>query len=263
MPRKILVTNDDGVDSPGLWALVRAVMPVAREVVVVAPSVNQSAVGAGFTLRRELQWARVSEPPADVEAWHVDGTPADCVMVALDRLLVDRGIDMVVSGVNRGANVGNDVLASGTVGGALQGHFRGFVALAFSQAFSGPYEEAEIDWSVAERVAAMVCRMEAEGRLPGSLFLNVNVPACSFDEIAGMLVTRMGRHGYVRLQEITGTSAVLEREAALLTHPDAPPGTDIWALAHDYVSVSPLQANLTDHRLLDLLGQRLNAAFRG
>lgn len=266
MPRNILVTNDDGIDSPGLWALVRAVVPVAREVVVVAPTINQSAVGAGFTLRRELQWTRAAPPPgADVEAWHVDGTPADCVMVALDKLLVDRGIDMVVSGVNRGANVGNDVLASGTVGGALQGHFRGLVALAVSQAFRGPYDEAEaeIDWSVAERVAAMVCRMEAEGRLPGSLFLNVNIPACPFEEIAGMVVTRMGRHGYVRLQELTGTSAVLDREAGLLTHPDAPPGTDIWALAHDYVSVSPLQSNLTDHRLLDLLGQRLNAAFRG
>src|SRR5690606_34653091 len=127
----VLVTNDDGVDSPGLWTLVRAVQPVAENLYVVAPKENQSAVGASLTLRRELHWERMAAPVAGVNAWHLDGTPADCVIIAL-RQIVEHHIDLVVSGVNQGANLGNDVLASGTVGGALQGHFRGITAAAFS-----------------------------------------------------------------------------------------------------------------------------------
>jgi 5'-nucleotidase len=262
MTRTILVTNDDGYDSPGLWALVRAARSVSDDVYVVAPSVNQSAVGAGFTLRRELQWTRINEPPvAGVEAWHVDGTPADCTMVGLGKL-IERPVEIVVSGVNFGANVGQDVLASGTVGGALQGHLRGKVALAFSQAVgSDGITPQDIDWTVAERVAASLIRAEMEGELPANVFLNVNIPRVPYDAIEGVVVTRMGRFGYVKFMELTAGSGVLERQVDLHTNPDTPPGTDIWALAHNYVSVTPLQANLTDHRLIDELGQRLNAAF--
>jgi 5'-nucleotidase len=256
--RNILVTNDDGIDSPGLWALVRAVASFADYAYVVAPSVNQSAVGAGITLRRELRWERVESPVPGVEAWHVNGTPGDCVMIGL-RKIVRHWISVIVSGVNHGANVGNDILASGTVGGALQGHFRQLTAMAFSQAIEG---NGPADWSVAERVARIICRAEFEGRLPEPVFLNVNIPRVAFDELAGILVTRVGRFGYLKLDEITATSAVVEREFDLHTNPDTPPGTDIWALAHNYVSVSPLHSNLTDHRLLDLLGERLTVAFR-
>lgn len=258
-PRTALVTNDDGIDSAGLWALVRAVVPHATRVVVVAPKENQSAVGASFTLRRELQWVRLDDPPvAGVEAWHVDGTPADCVMVALDKIITD-GVDLVVSGINRGANLGNDVMASGTVGGALAGHWRGKAAFAFSQAVEAI--EIDPDWSKAERVASGICRAQTEEGLPDGVFLNVNVPVCAYEEIAGVLVTRMGRHGYLKLKQLGGNSGLLEREYDLHTHPDIPPGTDIWALLHNYVSVTPIQPNLTDHRLIDVLGHTLNAAF--
>ena len=263
MPRNFLVTNDDGIESPGLWTLVRAVKPIADQVCVVAPTVNQSAVGAGFTLRRQLTWTQLDRPPVEgVQAWHVDGTPADCVMVAMDKL-IEHDVHVVVSGVNFGANVGHDVLASGTVGGALQGHLRGMAAVAFSQVVGdGNATMEDVDWATAERVATMICKAESEGTLPTSVFLNVNVPKVPFEEITGTLVTRMGRSGYVRLLEVTGESAVLEKELDLNTNPITPPGTDIWALAHGYVSVSPLQSNLTDHRLIDILGQELNAAMR-
>jgi len=256
--KHVLVTNDDGIDSPGLWALARAVKPLARYVYVVAPSVNQSAVGAGITLRRELHWERLADPPVEgVEAWHVDGTPGDCVLIGL-RQIVRHWIDTIISGINQGANVGNDVLASGTVGGAFQGHFRTLTSMAFSQALE---EGREPDWSVAERVAGQVLSAAAAGGLPESMFLNVNVPSLPYEQLAGLLVTRMGRYGYVRLREVRGNAAVLERDFELHTHPDTPPGTDIWALAHGYVSVSPLQSNLTDHRLIDQLSERLNASF--
>jgi 5'-nucleotidase len=262
MTRAILVTNDDGIESPGLWTLARAVAPVGDRVYVVAPSVNQSAVGAGFSLRRELRWERLADPPVPgVEAWHLDGTPADCVMVGLDKI-IEGPVDMVVSGVNFGGNVGQDILASGTVGGALHGHLRGKVAVAFSQVIGdGVSGHQDIDWSVAERVAGMIARAEVEGLLPEDLFLNVNVPRIAYEQIAGMLVTRMGRTGSVRLRELTGDSGVLQREVDINISPETPPGTDIWALAHNYVSVSPLQSNLTDHRLIDVLAQSLFAAF--
>jgi 5'-nucleotidase len=155
--------------------------------------------------------------------------------------------------------VGEDVLASGTVGGALAGHLRGMAAIAFSQAMESATNEW--DWSVAERAAGLICKAEAEGMLPQSVFLNVNVPSCAFEEIAGILVTRMGPRGYVRLRESSHQGAVLERQYDAYTDPQSPPGTDYWALAHSYVSVTPLQSNLTDHRLIDILSRGLNAAF--
>lgn len=257
--RRALVINDDGYESEGLWTLARAVNEFADEVTVVAPLLNQSAVSSGFTLRRALKWERIADPPAPgVEAWHVDGTPADCVMVACEKL-VPGDIDLVVSGVNSGANVGNDILASGTVGGALAGSFRGMAAIAFSLAMSEghtPY------WETAGKVASLICRAHADGGLPSPLFLNVNVPNIPFDALNGVLVTRMGRSGFVRLEQVARDKAVIEKDTSFHTNPDTPPGTDLWALANQYVSVSPLQANLTDHRLIDVLGQRLNAAFR-
>jgi len=253
-----LVTNDDGIDSPGLWALVRACKPVADHIYVVAPKTNQSAVGAGQTLHRELHWERMEDPPVEgVEAWHVDGKPADCVNVAM-KSIVNHWIDLVVSGVNQGANMGRDTMASGTVGGALQGHFRGITSAAFSLAMR-PGEE--VNWGPTERVAAAICKAEANGELPDSVFLNVNIPLAPYEELAGVLVTRVGRSGVMALVQRSGNSGIVERPHELTTDPDIPPGTDVWALAHNYVSVSPLQSNLTDHGLMDELGQQLTRAF--
>ena len=259
MPRTVLVTNDDGIESPGLWALVRALQPLDCEVVVVAPSLNQSAVGGSLTLRQELRWTRVEDPPVPgANAWHVNGSPASAVIVGLHAIATG-GADLVVSGINQGANLGNDLLASGTVGAALQSHFRGITSLALSYAMT---PRTEVDWTTAERVATMICREEIEGRLPASVFLNVNIPLVDFEEVAGIVVTRASRHGYFRLKQESDETGQLEREPFADTGIGAPPGTDIWALQHKYVSVSPIQANLTDHRVMDELGDKLNAAWR-
>ncbi len=258
MPKRILISNDDGRDSPGLWALARACAPLDCEVTVVAPSENQSAVGGSLTLRRELTWTRIASPPvAGVDAWHVNGSPASAVIVGLHGVL-DEPPDLLISGINQGANMGNDLTASGTVGAALQGHFRGITSLAISY---GMTPRTEVDWDAAERVAAIVCREEIEGRLPPSVFLNVNVPLVPFDEIRGMLVTRVARRGYFQLERQGETSGELRRRDFEPTALDPPPGTDIWALLHKYVSVSPLQANFTDHHVIDDLGAQLNAAW--
>ena len=119
----------------------------------------------------------------------------------------------------------------------------------------------EVDWGPAERVAAAICAAEANGELPESLFLNVNIPMVPYEELAGVLVTRLGPTGIVALSKTSKNSGVLERSTELTTNPDTAPGTDVWALAHKYVSVSPMQSNLTDHGLIDSLGKQLTEAF--
>tara|TARA_B100001123_G_scaffold346537_1_gene395038 strand:+ start:14556 stop:15338 length:783 start_codon:yes stop_codon:yes gene_type:complete len=258
MPRRILLSNDDGYESPGLWALAQACRSLDCEVIVVAPDKNQSAVGGSLTLRQELVWTRIEAPPiADVEAWHVNGSPASSVIVGLDGVL-DEPPDLVVSGINQGSNMGNDLTASGTVGAALQSHFRGIPSMAISYAM---IPRTEVDWDTAERIAAMLCREGIEGAFPESIFLNINIPLVPFEEIKGFLVTRVARRGYFHLEVQGETSGVLTRGPFESTLLDPPPGTDIWALINKYVSISPIQANFTDHQVIDALGERLNAAW--
>ena len=258
MPRRILISNDDGYESPGLWALARAGRSLDCEVTVVAPEKNQSAVGGSLTLRQELNWTRIEDPPvAGVDAWRVNGSPASAVIVGLNGVL-DEAPDLLVAGINQGANMGNDLTASGTVGAALQGHFRGITSLAISYAMT---PRTEVDWDAAERVAAIFCREEIEGRLPKSIFLNVNIPLVPFEEIKGIVVTRVARRGYFHLEVQGESSGILTRGPFKPTSLDPPPGSDIWAIINKYVSVSPLQANFTDHHVIDALGERFNAAW--
>lgn len=262
MTTNVLVTNDDGIDAPGLHALARACSDAGGHVYIVAPHQNQSAVGASITLRRELHWEQQPDfPVADVEAWHVTGTPADCVMVGL-RQIVKHRINLVVSGINHGANVGNDILASGTVGGALHGHFRSITSIAFSRIMDDAGgEDAVVDWSTAELVTRAMIGKVLDGTVKDGQFLNVNIPAVPAEEIAGTLVTRMGRRGFIDLEQVRGDSAVAERtQQTLHTNPHTPPGTDIWALANNYVSVTPLHSNLTEHTAIDPLSDLLNRA---
>jgi len=258
MTRRILISNDDGFESPGLWALVRACEPLDCDVTVVAPSKNQSAVGGSLTLRQELNWTRIEDPPVPgTDAWHVNGSPASAVIVGLHGVLSEPP-DLLVTGINQGANMGNDLMASGTVGAALQGHFRGITSLALSYAMT---PRTEVDWTTAERVAAIVCREELEGRLPPSVLLNVNIPLVPFDEVAGVLVTRVARRGYFELEIKGESSGELGRRPFQPDTLTPAPGTDIWAIMNKYVSVSPLQANFTDHHVIDALGEQLNAAW--
>jgi 5'-nucleotidase len=242
-PLRILVTNDDGIDSPGLWRLAEAMTEVGS-VLVVAPVEEASGTGTAVTFRRDLRVREVGAPIAKVRAYTVDGTPADCVVVGLRRLKEGR-IGLVASGINLGPNLGNDVLLSGTVGAALQGGFRGITSLALSlDVGDRPH------WETVQAVARLLGRRIAEGTLPTGAFLNVNVPALPLSEVRGIAVTMVARRGYLRLMESGGgLKEKLRREVRPdLRHLE--PGTDIWALANGYVSVSPLQASLgsRDHK---------------
>jgi len=247
-PLRVLVTNDDGIDSPGLWRLAETMAEVGR-VLVVAPPQQASGAGTAVTFRQELQVREVESPLQGVRAYTVDGTPADCVVVGLRRLKEGR-IGLVAAGINLGPNLGNDVLLSGTVGAALQGGFRGITSLALSLDIGdGP------QWDTVQAVARLLGRRIADGTLPAGAFLNVNVPALSLAKLRGIAVTTVARGGYLRLIETgDGLRESLRREI----RPDLTyghPGTDIWAIANGYVSISPLQASLgsQDH-IEDLRG---------
>ncbi|MGD9893293.1 MAG: 5'/3'-nucleotidase SurE [Dehalococcoidia bacterium] len=248
----ILVTNDDGYDSAGLWCLADA-MSAIGEVLVVAPHAQHSGVGTSVTLRRQLEVTEIPSQTPGASAFHVDGTPADCVIVGLRRLARAR-VGLIVSGINHGANLGNDVLVSGTVGGALQGHFRGIPSIAFSLDVVG-----EPHWETAAAVAELLGRQVMASRLTNEFFLNVNVPDCSVTQVKGVAITHVARGGYIKLVEQSRPDeARLLRQADVRAGPDYPCGTDIRAITDGFISISPLQGNPTHHGQIDDLGRRLD-----
>jgi 5'-nucleotidase len=243
----ILVTNDDGVDAPGLLALSQALRETA-DITVFAPSHNWSASGHVKTMHKPLRVGEARLADGTV-ALTTSGAPSDCVALAFMGI-VDRSIDMVVSGINQGPNLGHDVTYSGTVTAAMEGAIAGMPAIAVSL---DSYQKA--DFSFAARVAARIAARIAENGLPAQTLLNVNIPAVPEEEIAGVMVTRMGLRIYydelIRRVDPKGRPYYWiggDEPGGLLEE-----GTDLWAIANNYVSVTPLQLDLTHYRLIDRL----------
>lgn len=236
----ILVTNDDGIRAPGLRLLAEALAPLGR-VEVYAPEGQQSAVGHSVSLHKPLRVNQL-EP-----GWHmVDGTPTDCVMLAVRRLLGQRP-DLVVSGVNAGANLGDDVTYSGTVAGAYEGMLLGVPAIAVSDVSYRPQHLA-----TAAQVGASVARYVLANGLPEDTTLNVNVPDVPHEALAGLAVTRMGRRNYhdeiVRREDPRGGVYywIGGDEPAHIQES----GTDFEAIEQGKVSVTPLHRDVTHHAVL-------------
>ncbi len=187
---KILVTNDDGVLAEGLWVLARELQRLG-EVAVVAPDREQSAVGTALTLTQPLRVQKISPLVPGIETYSVQGTPGDSVILALERLLKGQ-VDIVVSGINAGLNVGTDVLISGTVGAALQGYLRGFSAVAISMAGTQAANLA----GAARACRLLVERIRATPPTP-PLFLNVNLPDRRPGGAAGVRVTRLASDSHI------------------------------------------------------------------
>lgn len=245
----ILITNDDGITSSALYMLRQELSDLGR-VFIVAPDRDQSATSHSLTLYRPM---RIDRPEPDVFA--VDGTPTDCVLIAAHGLL-ERPPDLVVSGVNRGPNMGDDVFYSGTVAAAIEGAMQGVPALAFSLAASG-----RADFRYACQFARRLVGTVIERGLPAKSVLNVNVPHLRDDEIKGVRVTKLGKRKY--------QDALIERtdprgRAYYWIGGDAPiwepePGSDFLAVDEGYVSVTPLHLDLTDTALMGTLeGWRLS-----
>jgi 5'-nucleotidase len=244
----ILVTNDDGVHAPGIAAL-RAALESVGEVWVVAPDREVSACSQSLTIKHPLRAEKVTE-----RIWAVDGTPADCVNLGVVKLLPRRP-DLVCSGINRGANLGEDVFYSGTVGGAREGTFFGIPSLAFSLA-----ARAELDFAPAAAFAARLAPLVLERGLPQRTLLNVNVPP---GQPAGVVITVQGR------REHEGT--VLEGlDPRRRTYYWVEEGRDTWvkdetadvhAIRAGFISVSPLHSDTTHHPSLATL-KAWEVAFR-
>ncbi|MGI9265693.1 MAG: 5'/3'-nucleotidase SurE [Gammaproteobacteria bacterium] len=233
----ILISNDDGYMAEGILCLARYLRDLGS-VTVVAPDRNRSGASNSLTLETPL---RIENTEADV--YSVNGTPTDCVHLAVTGLF-DEEPDMVVSGINHGANLGDDVLYSGTVAAAMEGRFLGLPAIAISLA-SGRGRHFE----TAGRVASQLIEQLSSEPLPSDSILNVNVPDVPFAELAGMEATRLGyRH---RAEPVVPATDPRGREifwvGAAGATADAGPGTDFNAVANNRVSVTPLQVDLTRH----------------
>jgi 5'-nucleotidase len=241
---KILLANDDGYRAPGLRHLKEALTGVAP-LSVVAPDRNRSGASHSLTLDVPLRVQRVDE-----DTWYViNGTPTDCVHLAITGLF-DEEFDMVVAGVNDGANLGDDVLYSGTVAAAIEGRFLGLPTVAVSLV---PERGPARHFETGARVARELVERLLAAPLHRSMILNVNVPDLPYEEIRGFQATRLGyRH---RAEAVVKSTDPRGRPiywvGAAGPGQDAGPGTDFHAIANGYVSVTPLQVDLTRHGAID------------
>lgn len=238
----ILVSNDDGYQAEGIMALAREMKRFGR-VTVVAPEHNHSGASNSLSLNKPLT---VTESGPGVLA--VSGTPSDCVHLALTGL-IDVKPDLVVSGINCGANMGDDTMYSGTVAAAVEGYIFGIDSLAFSQIDRG---WGELD--SAARMAGVIVERFLARRKPGrgAVLLNVNIPNMPFDMLQGVRATRLGRRHQAdpMIGQVNPRGLPMYWLGAQGKPRDASPGTDFWATAHGFVSVTPLQIDLTDHALV-------------
>ena len=240
-PYRILLTNDDGARAPGILALARALAPVG-EVTIVAPAENQSGKGHSISITDPI-YADEIELAGGLKAWALAATPASCVKVAIGSLMPERP-DLVVSGINRGYNLGMVAYVSGTVGAAREAVLEGAPAVATSMA-----AEAHPDYDAA---AAMVRRVvelvKARGLAPG-VFLNVNVPAGSLEALGGqgLRVTRQSAQSGAERFEAQQTPRGRRYYWSIWQEPTGgPEGTDVWAVEHGFVAVTPLRAGEFD-----------------
>ena len=243
---KILLTNDDGIHSPGLWAAAEA-LSGAGDVYVVAPDRNQSGVGASLTLHVPVRASEV--PPAvagatnGIKAYSVEGTPGDACVLAFEKLVGQ--VDLVVSGINQGSNLGEDLLVSGTVGAAFHGYMRGCTSVAISVA-----AVRDTRYDVASSFLRHLSLELANGvSLPPSL-LNVNIPNEPADKIQGVRVTRLGRRSYAESvkegDDRRRKYYWISRDRPVHLQQDQVEGTDTWALRNRYISITPVHSDLTN-----------------
>jgi 5'-nucleotidase len=254
---KLLVGNDDGVSAPGIRALANALAAAGHEVTVVCPDRERSATGHGLTMHQPLR----AEPVhglfhPTVKAWACSGLPADCIKLGLDALL-DGLPDLLLSGINQGSNLGTDVLYSGTVSGAMEGAIAEVTSIALSLT-----SFTHADFQPAADYAVSLVEQLGVHPLPEPMLLNVNVPALPAADIVGVKTTRQGLRRYHDLFEkrldprgktyywLAG-EVIEDVETPVIYPQDEGLLTDIEAIAQGFISVTPLQYNLTYYRRIE------------
>ncbi len=240
MGKRILICNDDGFDAPGIKVLEHALAPVG-DVIVVAPETEQSATSHSLTIRNPIEIKRV-----DDAHYRVGGTPTDCMVMALQVILEDPP-DIIVSGINHGPNMGEDVTYSGTVAAAFEGTILGVPSIAISA-----LQRSVEDVVTHGRFARMVTEKVLETGLPEGVLLNVNIPNPEEGSITGVKITKLGSRAYFNFVEPSGKRPLqrfytIGGEAPVWKDDD---GSDIAAVRSGFVSITPLQLDLTDYRAI-------------
>ena len=236
---RILVTNDDGIHAPGLEAMVEIATQLSSDVWVVAPEYNQSGAGHSLSLTHPVRARQLTETK-----YALEGTPTDCVLFAVKHLLKDRKPDIVLSGVNRGTNMADDVTYSGTIAGAMEGCLLGIPSIAFSLAYAHPHP---VKWGTATAHGADVARRVLAMDWPRNIFVNVNFPDVVTASVKGTRVTRQGVRGFgghivERTDPRGGTYYWI---AYAPGKHEADDESDLTSVLAGYVSVTPLHLDLT------------------
>ena len=249
---RILLTNDDGIHAEGLAVLERIARTISDDVWIVAPETDQSGLAHSLTLSEPLRLRRVSD-----KHFALRGTPTDCVIMGVKEVMKDHKPDLVLSGVNNGANMADDVTYSGTIAGAIEGTLQGIKSFAISQAAIYTEGERAIPWEVTEAHAPKLLKQLLDVEMPDWSFMNLNFPNCRPDEVQGVSVTAQGKLDF-------GINVEQRRDGRGLPYywlkfdgrkGDFREGTDIHALRENKISVTPLKLDLTDHSLLDRIQQ--------
>lgn len=239
---RILVTNDDGIHAEGLAVLERIAAELSDDVWVVAPETDQSGVAHSLSLSNPLRLRQIAE-----KRFAVTGTPTDCVIMAARSIMIGNRPDLVLSGVNRGQNVAEDVTYSGTIAAAMEGTLLGIPSIAISQAY-GPGGRDQIHWDCAQHHApGIIRRLLAEG-IPGDVLFNLNFPNVAPGDVAGIAVTVQGRRDQELLQlqpRQDGRGNPYFWIAFARGKGEPANGTDLRALAEKKISLTPLELDLT------------------
>ena len=249
---RILCTNDDGINAPGLKVIEEIARALSDDVWIVAPELDQSGVSHSLSLNDPLRLREVSP-----RHFAVRGTPTDCVIMGARHVLGDKLPDFVLSGVNKGRNVAEDVVYSGTIAGALEGTILGFPSFALSQEFSIETRNAPL-WDTALKFGPDIIRKVMAAGVPRNTVINVNFPSCMPDDVKGIRITRQGKRnqGFLKIDRRHDGRGnpyfwIGFERAAMMDTPAE--GTDLAALAARYVSVTPLRLDRTDEAFSETL----------
>jgi len=256
---RILVTNDDGINAPGLKVLQEVAEKLSDEVWVVAPETNQSGASHSLTLHEPLRCEEVGE-----RMYAVRGTPTDCVIMGVRHILLDDPPDLVLSGVNRGSNIADDVTYSGTIAGAIEGTLLGIRSVAMSLT-CGFDADGVIHWETPLELGPGLITQLLDARLPDNVIANVNFPDLAPADVSGVRITRQGRRdqNLLHIDERHDTWGTPYYWFGFERKVSTPPAdTDLWAIYKGYVSVTPLHVDLTHEATRETMQKALSLGAR-
>ncbi|WP_421783578.1 5'/3'-nucleotidase SurE [Kiloniella litopenaei] len=247
---RILLSNDDGIHAKGLSVLEDIARQLSDDIWIIAPESEQSASSHSLTLRRPLRERKLGD-----KRYSIDGTPTDCVLMAMKYLMADKSPDLVLSGVNVGANLGEDVIYSGTVAAAMEGAILGARSVALSLR-PDDQDESLFHWDTVTKFAPDIIAKLATWSEPGNLLFNVNFPGIPADQVKGIKVCAQGHRD-------EGTTVVEGNDPSgrpylwvgqFISHHTSVPNADLTAIADGYITVTPLKYDLTDNAVLKKMG---------